>query len=113
MTQSRCAILRYSRLRNGEILSRLLYICEHEKVKYTNDGLEALLFCSDGDLRMAVNSLQATASGFDVVNSENVLKVCDQPPPAVAQQIVSSCAKGDIEGGRAGMNKLWDDGRLS
>ena len=112
MTQSRCAILRYSRLRDGEILSRLLYICEHEKVKYTNDGLEALLFCSDGDLRMAVNSLQATASGFDVVNSENVLKVCDQPPP-VAQQIVSSCAKGDIEGGRAGMNKLWDDGRLS
>lgn len=59
---------------------------------------------------MAVNSLQATASGFDVVNGQNVLKVCDQPPPSVAQKIVSSCASGDIEGGRAGINRLWNDG---
>ena len=91
-------------------MSRLLTICKAEGVRYTNDGLEALLFCCDGDLRMAVNSLQATASGFDVVNGQNVLKVCDQPPPSVAQKIVSSCDSGGIEGGRAGINRLWNDG---
>lgn len=32
--QSRCAILRYAKLRDQEILKRLLEICEMEKVRY-------------------------------------------------------------------------------
>lgn len=32
--QSRCAILRYSKLRDAEILQRLLEICEMEKVGF-------------------------------------------------------------------------------
>lgn len=39
--------------------------------------MEALLFIADGDLRNAVNSLQAAYSGFDIINSENVYKVND------------------------------------
>lgn len=93
------------------MLGRLLHICQAEGVRYTNDGLEALLFCCDGDLRMAVNSLQATASGFGVVDSASVLKVCDQPPPTVAKQIVLSCAVGDMQTARGGLNRLWDEGR--
>ena len=34
--QSRCAILRYSKLRDQEILKRLLEICEMEKVFTSN-----------------------------------------------------------------------------
>ena len=92
-------------------MSRLLHICEAEGVRYTNDGLEALLFCCDGDLRMAVNSLQATASGFEVVDSASVLKVCDQPPPTVAKQVILSCSSGDIQSARGGLNRLWDEGK--
>lgn len=33
--QSRCAILRYAKLRDTEILKRLLEICEMEKVTWT------------------------------------------------------------------------------
>lgn len=95
---------------DAEVLERLLFICEQEHVKYTNDGLESLLFCCDGDLRVAVNSLQATASGFDVVNSDNVLKVCDQPPPAIAKQIIISCTNHDMKGARSGITTLWDQG---
>lgn len=87
-----------------------MYICEQEHVQYTNDGLESLLFCCDGDLRVAVNSLQATASGFDIVNAENVLKVCDQPPPTVAKQIITSCSQFDMKGARSGITTLWDQG---
>ena len=32
--QSRCAILRYAKLRDTEVLKRLLEICEMEKVAY-------------------------------------------------------------------------------
>ena len=97
-------------MKDSEILERLLAICEAEKVEYTKDGLEALLFCSDGDLRVGVNSLQATVSGFGVVNSKNVIKVCDQPPPTVARAVVCSCVKKDMKGAREGIASLWEEG---
>ncbi len=43
--QSRCAILRYAKLKDQEILKRLLEICEMEKVRY-----------SDGDVCQVLSS---------------------------------------------------------
>lgn len=39
------------------------------------EGLEAIIFTADGDMRQALNNLQATFSGFRFVNQENVFKV--------------------------------------
>jgi replication factor C subunit 2/4 len=39
------------------------------------EGLEAIIFTADGDMRQALNNLQATFSGFCFVNQENVFKV--------------------------------------
>ena len=39
------------------------------------DGLEAVVFTADGDMRQALNNLQATASGSGLVNQEAVFKV--------------------------------------
>ena len=76
--QSRCAILRFTKLSDSEILERLQDICEKEKVSYELPGLEAIIFTADGDLRSAINALQSTASGFDCVDQSSVFKVCDQ-----------------------------------
>eukprot|EP00126_Sphaerothecum_destruens_P007861 Sdes_comp20017_c0_seq2m12720 len=81
--QSRCAILRYTRLSDAQILSRLLHICDQENVPRTEEGLEAVIFTAQGDMRQAINSLQSTFSGFGIVNDENVFKVCDQPHPVL------------------------------
>lgn len=43
--------------------------------------MQALIFTADGDMRYALNNLQATHSGFDKVTKDNVYKVCDQPTP--------------------------------
>lgn len=45
------------------------------KVPYVPEGLEAIIFTADGDMRQALNNLQATNSGFRFVNQENVFKV--------------------------------------
>lgn len=45
------------------------------KVPYVPEGLEAIIFTADGDMRQALNNLQATYSGFRFVNQENVFKV--------------------------------------
>lgn len=45
------------------------------QVPYVPEGLEAIIFTADGDMRQALNNLQATCSGFRFVNQENVFKV--------------------------------------
>lgn len=45
------------------------------QVTYTEDGLEAVIFTADGDMRQALNNMQATQAGFGLVNQENVFKV--------------------------------------
>lgn len=95
--QSRCAILRYARLSNQDILTRLLFITKAENIQYTNKGLEALLFTADGDLRNAINSLQATYSGFEAVTDVNVFKVCDEPHPGIIEEMMKACLHRDID----------------
>jgi len=49
--QSRCAVLRYTKLTDTQLLARLTEVCTSEKVSYTDDGLEAVIFTAQGDMR--------------------------------------------------------------
>lgn len=95
--QSRCAIVRYRRLDDEDILLRLQTVMERENVVKTNEGLEALLFTADGDLRNALNNMQATVEGFGIVNAENVFKVCDVPPPVTMFKLIDHCTRGELK----------------
>jgi replication factor C subunit 2/4 len=86
--QSRFVIMRYTRLTDKQVLEKLRQICTIENVPFTKEGLEAILFTSEGDLRNAINNLQATFNGFSEITDENVYKVCDKPHPTVVQQII-------------------------
>jgi replication factor C subunit 2/4 len=108
--QSRCAILRYTRLADSEILSRLEHICTTEGVPYTSEGMSALLFTSDGDMRNAINNMEATFSGFGSVTDVNVFKVCDQPHPRVVHTILESCNAGDVDTALQHLNTLYNQG---
>ena len=74
------------------------------------DGLEAIVFTAEGDMRNALNNLQATVAGFELVSAENVFKVCDQPHPLVVKRIVECAAQGDVDGACAGVTQLSDQG---
>mmetsp|Transcript_11401 Transcript_11401/g.15550 ORF Transcript_11401/g.15550 Transcript_11401/m.15550 type:complete len:344 (+) Transcript_11401:159-1190(+) len=111
--QSRCAIIRFSRLADQDILQRILHVVEQEKVAYVPEGLEAIVFTADGDMRQALNNLQATHSGFSYVNQENVFRVCDQPHPLLVGTILSHCSAGQLEEAHEGMKGLWDLGYSS
>lgn len=108
--QSRCAILRFTKPSDAEVYARLEEICKKEDVRYTTDGLESIIFTADGDLRQAVNSLQSTASGFDIVDQSTVLKVCDQPHPKVAEEIVQHCHAGELHKAHRLLEGLWEKG---
>lgn len=71
-------------------------VCKKENVSYSEDGLSAVVFTSQGDMRQALNNLQSTYNGFRHVNEENVFKVCDEPHPLLVKQMLEHCTRGDI-----------------
>ncbi|XP_041349744.1 replication factor C subunit 2-like [Gigantopelta aegis] len=105
--QSRCAVLRYSKLSDSQTLSRLLEVCEKEKVSYVDDGLEAIIFTAQGDMRQALNNLQSTYQGFGHVTAENVFKVCDEPHPVLIKDMLQHCVEGNIDEAYKIMAHLW------
>ena len=111
--QSRCAILRYARLTDAQVVSRLMQICEAEKVEHSDDGIAALVFSAEGDMRQAINNLQSTYAGFGFVSGENVFRVVDAPHPVKVQAVIKACWETRIEQAVEGLTELWDLGYSS
>lgn len=89
--QSRCAIVRFRTLTHTDITECLQTIVEKEGIKSDKSGIEAICFCAEGDMRNAINTLQACHEGFDFISSENVFKVTDQPHPSLIRRIIDKC----------------------
>jgi len=111
--QSRCAMLRYSKLSDAQVLANILAVCKAENVEYSDDGLEAIVFTSQGDMRQALNNLQSTKEGFGFVKSANVFKVCDEPHPLLIKDMLDHCLKADIDEAYKVMAHLWKLGYSS
>src|SRR5512136_2554789 len=73
--QSRCAVFRFRPLKPEAIRTYLGRIAKAEKLKITDDGLEALVYVSEGDMRRAVNSLQVAASLSTTIDADALYKV--------------------------------------
>jgi replication factor C subunit 2/4 len=97
-------------LNDKELLQRLLHVCQAEGVAHTPDGLEAVVFTADGDMRQALNNLQATSNGFGLVNQDNVFRVCDQPHPVLVGSVVKHCLDARIDDAYEGLRALCDLG---
>ena len=64
--QSRCAAFKFTSIPEEDVINRLAEIAKKEKVKSDKKGLQAICEYSEGDMRHAINLLQATASIGDV-----------------------------------------------
>jgi len=67
--QSRCVVFKFTKISDKEILSQLKSIGKKEKIKADEKGLRAICDYTDGDLRHAINILQAAASSGNVTES--------------------------------------------
>ncbi|KDD72922.1 hypothetical protein H632_c2727p0, partial [Helicosporidium sp. ATCC 50920] len=111
--QSRCAVVRFGRLSDAEVLARVTRVAQLEGVATTPEGLEAVVFSAEGDMRQALNALQATANGFGLVDARAVFRVCDQPHPVAVQEILAHCLAARIDDAYLGVKKLFDSGYSS
>lgn len=62
---SRCALFRFKPVDSDNIMKKLRYICEQEKVNCSDKILEKIINICQGDLRKAVNLLQKSVNSYD------------------------------------------------
>lgn len=109
--QSRCAILRFSKVEDKNISLRLRQVCDMAGFRYKLDGIEALARVADGDVRSALNNLGPTVSAFNEVTSKNVYKTCDTPQPAKVEEILETLRRStDFVLACRKLKEMCDDG---
>jgi replication factor C subunit 2/4 len=111
--QSRCSVIRFNKLDDESIKKRLIVICEKEDVSYTDDGLNALILNTDGDLRRSINNLQAIATTYKEVSEDTVKKVIDKPDNLIIDKMIHNCLDGNFNETHQILNMLIEDGYAS
>lgn len=86
--QSRCTKFRFSPLPEKEVEKKVDQVVDREGVKITPDGKEALLKLSKGDMRRALNILQACHAAYDEVDETAVYNCTGNPHPRDVESVV-------------------------
>ncbi|OAF69988.1 hypothetical protein A3Q56_02259 [Intoshia linei] len=108
--QSRCAVIRFSKLADIDVMKRILEIIDFEKISYEDNGLSAILFTAQGDMRQAINNLQATYQAMNHIKGEYV---CDEPSPSKIEKMFTCCIESDIDNALSTIDYLWSKGYAS
>lgn len=87
--QSRCTKFRFGPLQSEQILPRLDEVIELENLKVTEDGKQALMMLSNGDMRKVLNILQSTWLAFGSVTEETVYSCIGHPLPVDIKNIAN------------------------
>ncbi len=104
--QSRCAIFRFKRIGPEEVTARLKRIAKAEEVKVGEKVLDAISATVDGDLRQAINLLQAASAGGTEVTLEKVNAVTGTSVKVRAAEIIKTALGGDFSGARLKLIEL-------
>lgn len=104
--QSRCAPFRFTYLGKEDQDTYLCGIADKEKVKLQPDGLEAIYEVSGGDLRRALNTLQAAASLGKPITHEIVYSVIGRANPADVRGMLNTAMKGDFISSREKLREM-------
>ena len=103
--QSRCAVFRFSRLGKEVVVDYLESVCKKEGVKFQKSALGVVYEATEGDLRHALNMLQAVSSLGDI-STENVNRVAGISGRARVGEVVETALEGDFSSARTKMVDL-------
>ena len=110
--QSRCSIFRFSPLNEEDTKGQIETIARKEGVNLLEEGLDAIYEASKGDVRKAINLLQAAAAtqGGEV-DDIAIYSVLGRVGPERIREMISLSLKGDfIEARDVLMSLLIDEG---
>lgn len=95
--QSRCAVFKFSRLGDDAIASRIEYIAKMEMVTLQSKGLQSILYLARGDMRAAINLLQAASSTGEKITSEIIFAISGLADPERIRKMIFSAREGKYD----------------
>ena len=103
--QSRVAIYRFGKLDDSAVIEMLNKIIKSEQLKLDKTAMEAILYVADGDMRKAINTLQAS-SLKGIVTGEEIYEVAGYVHPVFVEEMIELVLKGNFIKSRIKMNEL-------
>ncbi|WFO76086.1 replication factor C small subunit [Desulfurococcaceae archaeon MEX13E-LK6-19] len=110
--QSRCAVFRFTPLKKEDVIARLKWIADQENVEYDEKALESIYEVSEGDMRRAINVLQAAAA-LGRITVEAVYKVVGLAHPREVREMLKLALAGEFEAARNKLRELMINYGLS
>jgi replication factor C small subunit len=107
--QSRCAVFRFTPLSDEAIVKQLRQIADEEGIELTEEGLDALAYAADGDMRKGINALQAAAVMGETVDEEAVYAITSTARPEEVTELVERAIDGDFLAARSQLETLLID----
>jgi len=104
--QSRCAVYRFKPLDSDAIEKRITYIAGQEGLNVTNEGMLAIIYVASGDMRRAINALQAAALLGDKVDEETIYQITSTAKPEEIWDFIKTALKGDFVSARSMLDDL-------
>ena len=108
--QSRCLILRYTRMTDDLVIKRLSEILDNESIKYNKSALKMISGMARGDMRFAINMIQLIANRYDTIKLDYVYELCDMPQQIVIKKLFDAALKNDLLEAFSVMNELRNSG---
>ena len=103
--QSRCATFKFTAVSEKDIIGRLEVIANKEKIKTDKKGLKAIYDYSQGDLRHAINLMQATAS-LGGITEDNVKSSAGLTKTSDVDDVLKIALSGKVPEAREKMIEL-------
>ena len=104
--QSRCAFFRFQRLGDDVIKEQMEDISKQENVDYTSKGLDMLVKVSNGDLRKAINVLQATAATGGKIEETSVLETVGGVDPNEIEKLLNAARNQEFDRAKGKLQDL-------
>jgi len=103
--QSRCSLFRFKKVPKEAIKKRLKEILKAEGVEFTDAGLDAILYVSEGDIRRAINILQSAAA-TGRVDEDNVYSTAARARPGDIRNLLELALSGKFLDARNLIDRL-------
>lgn len=111
--QSRCAVFRFKRLGDEDIGEVLKRIAKSEDIKLTKGGVKAIIYVSRGDLRRAINVLQAASALGEKISKKVVYDVSAEASPDEVKEMMELALDGKFDEARSKLLDLLIDRGLA
>ena len=107
--QSRCAVFRFSPLPDDAVADYVRTIADSEAIEVTDDAVDALTYVADGDMRRALNALQAAAVTGGTVDEAAVYAITSTARPEEIEEMVVQALDGEFVAARGTLDELLTD----